>query len=222
MSDNPSYPAPPPLPLPERWYVHKDGEVVGPVAVGYLQALLDRGEIGHQTMVAKVGAPSWTSLSETPELRNLAASGALPPVYAGFWMRLLAYLIDAVIIFAIAMMVAFIFGLGLALVVNNARGYSSQFWNVVGWIISFAVNIAYYTSFPAGPWQATLGKRICGIHIVRTNGEPVTASLAFGRYLGYFVSTITLGIGFLMVAWTDQKKALHDMLCGTRVVYGKR
>jgi uncharacterized RDD family membrane protein YckC len=98
---------------------------------------------------------------------------------------------------------------------------NSMAMQVVTFLVALGVGLFYYIYFPSGAWQATPGKRICGIHIIREDGRRVTAALALGRYLAYIISAIPLGIGFIMVAFTDQKKGLHDMICGTRVMYGK-
>jgi len=88
-------------------------------------------------------------------------------------------------------------------------------------LFSLGATLFYYIYFPSGRWQATPGKRICGIHIIREDGRRVTGLLALGRYLSYLISLLPLGTGFLMVAFTEQKQGLHDMICGTRVAYGK-
>ena len=206
--------------------------MVGPVATADLRALLDRREIDQQTLVARVGATSWTLFSETPELQHLfTADSASFQSYAGFWMRLLAYILDYFllwVVLTVGLVVLFAAGwLTLSLMVEPEMVELLEKGLVVGglgvpaYLFSIGGAIAYYVSFNRGPWQATPGKRICGIHIMRTSGERVTGSLAFGRYLAYFVSAILLGFGFLMIGWTNQKKGLHDIICNTRVVYGK-
>jgi hypothetical protein len=65
---------------------------------------------------------------------------------------------------------------------------------------------------------ATLGKMAVGIKVVRSNGERLTKGRAFGRYWAMLLSSFTLGIGFLMAAFTERKQGLHDMICDTLVV----
>ncbi len=57
-----------------------------------------------------------------------------------------------------------------------------------------------------------------GLKIVTAQGGKLTWGKAILRYVGYFVSGIILGIGYLMVFFTENKKGLHDMIAGTRVV----
>jgi uncharacterized RDD family membrane protein YckC len=68
-------------------------------------------------------------------------------------------------------------------------------------------------------WQATPGKMICGLRVIRADGGRVTALLVLGRLLSYFISALPLGLGFFMIGWDDQKMGLHDRICDTRVVY---
>ena len=70
-----------------------------------------------------------------------------------------------------------------------------------------------------GKYGATLGKMACGIRVVRPDGSPVTYLRAFGRYWAKFLSGIMLLIGYIIAAFDAEKRALHDHICDTRVVY---
>jgi len=112
-----------------------------------------------------------------------------------------------------------------SMVIVAIYGDAAEEWaransNIIG-VIEFIPIIAYYAYFSAGPWQATPGKRICGIYVIRTNGARLDAPFGALRYLTYFLSALPLGLGFLMPLWTKERKALHDIVCGTRVVYGR-
>ena len=112
-----------------------------------------------------------------------------------------------------------------SIVIVAIHGDGAEEWaranaNIIG-VIEFVPIIAYYAYFSAGPWQATPGKRICGIYVIRTNGARLDAPFGALRYLTYFLSALPLGLGFLMPLWTKERKALHDIICGTRVVYGR-
>jgi uncharacterized RDD family membrane protein YckC len=92
---------------------------------------------------------------------------------------------------------------------------------VAGALIGLGVWLFYFIYFPSGSWQATPGKRIVGIHLIREDGGRVTGLLALGRSLSYVISAIPLYIGFFMIGWNKEKKGLHDIICHTRVIYGK-
>jgi hypothetical protein len=69
------------------------------------------------------------------------------------------------------------------------------------------------------PWQATLGMKVCGLKITDESGKRISFGRATGRYFASFLSVCpTLGIGFLMIAWTSRKQGLHDLIARTLVV----
>lgn len=230
---------PPKHPFETNWYVQAPAQALGPLTGYVLKDMIARAEIGRDTNIAEVGATEWTRLSEVP-----AFAALLPPVapggeglglgagaqFAGFWIRLLAYIIDALVMEAIALFAGIV--LGIILVVTGLSGAAGlpqagqhhslpPVFTIVFWAVGLAVVIAYNVYFNSGRWQATPGKRLLGLHLVTVSGEPVSGWLAFGRWAGYILDGLTLDIGFLMIAWTREKTGLHDLLCGTRVVYGK-
>ncbi|HEY1735753.1 MAG TPA: RDD family protein [Methylovirgula sp.] len=240
---------PPPHPFDERWYVRSDNETLGPYEGWRVKELIEQGEIGRQTLIARVGASEWSAIKDIPVFNTLvraeASSGARPPAgratsprgappniettgvhFAGFWIRVLAYLIDYVIINIVVIVISGAVGLliGVIAALSHQSGDQSTFTALVGAIgvsVAILVVVIYYVKFNAGPWQATPGKRVTGIHIITVSGEPVSGWLAFGRYLAYMLSALPLCIGFMVVGWNEEKKGFHDMLCNTRVIYGK-
>lgn len=135
--------------------------------------------------------------------------------YAGFWIRVGAYLIDWVIFNVVVGLIQvplFFF--------DPTSGTYIAVAAVVG-LVALVFWFLYWIVPVGGKWQATLGKRICGIYIIDTAGKKVSALKAFARYLSYAFSVWILGFGFFMAGWTKEKKALHDLICETRVVYGK-
>jgi uncharacterized RDD family membrane protein YckC len=65
----------------------------------------------------------------------------------------------------------------------------------------------------------TIGKYIMGVRIVRLNGRHVNLLTAIIRYIGYFISLIPFGLGFLRVLTSDRRRGWHDKLAGTCVIY---
>jgi uncharacterized RDD family membrane protein YckC len=216
----------PPNALDELWYVlGDDARVLGPCDGRAVIAMIEAGSIGPASLVAKVGATAWGSLADTPAFAlYLRDSGRAAVKYAGFWIRLGAYLIDFVILNILAGVAGAIIGVVLVLSGNidaDAGSGADPVTRALPAVVGLGLGLLYYIFFPSGAWQATPGKRICGIHIIRADGGRVTGLLGLGRYLAYIVSGLPLGLGFLMIGWNEEKKGLHDMMCGTRVVYGK-
>ena len=69
-----------------------------------------------------------------------------------------------------------------------------------------------------GKHGATPGKMACGLKVVSPDGGPVSYGKACGRFFAEMLSGLTLGIGYIMVAFDDEKRALHDRICNTRVI----
>ena len=120
-------------------------------------------------------------------------------VYAGFWIRFLASLIDGVILFIV--------GLVLAVAAGGTTGA----------VLQFAVGIVYTIGFWIAQ-GATPEKMALGIQITTVDGEPIGLGTAILRYIGYFVSALILLIGYLMIAFTPEKRGLHDYIAGTIVI----
>lgn len=138
--------------------------------------------------------------------------------YAGFWIRVGAKIIDSLIL----MMVTIPFQFIATALIPGANDPKA-----IGSVIALAVvtngfnilsNLAYQVFF-LGKYAATPGKMVCKIKVIRSNGAPVTYGRATGRYFAEILSGLTLGIGYLMVAFDEEKRGLHDRICDTRVIY---
>lgn len=135
----------------------------------------------------------------------------IPGIYGGFWLRVGARVID-IVITAVIMGVIELLWRG-ALDGYDAAGEESL-WLLI-WLIGHWL---YYAGLHASEWQATLGKRVFGLRVVDLEGERIGFGRATGRYFAEFLSALILLIGYLMVAFTERKQGLHDMLANTLVV----
>ncbi|MGO9486203.1 MAG: RDD family protein [Rhodomicrobium sp.] len=164
------------------------------------------------------------SIQTTVQFAQGAKAATVQLEYAGFWIRALAFIIDFMLMSALFVSVVIVVAINIGVILLS-EGYSSS--SAAEWFYrglapeAVLVILFYWLYYPSQAWQATPGKRICAIHIVRVDGGRVTGRLALKRMLAYLLSSIPAGLGFLMIAWTDQKKALHDIVCGTRVVHGR-
>ncbi len=148
--------------------------------------------------------------------------------YAGFWIRAAAYIIDGIILGIANFILQFIFTSFSSMpdmsdtMTNNPEMFK-QFIApfIILLIIQVAVGIGYPTFF-VGKYGATPGKMICGLIIIRPDGSRVSYLRAFARYFAQMLSGLILGIGYLMVAFDDECRALHDRICDTRVIRKER
>ncbi len=127
-------------------------------------------------------------------------------VYAGFWIRVGAKIIDWVIGAVVSSGFGFAAGL-----IGGIQAHLTA--NILTW--GFAVA---YPTFFLGKYGATPGKMACGLKVIRPDGEALRYGRALGRFFGEFLSAVILCIGYLMVAFDKEKRALHDRVCDTRVV----
>ena len=140
---------------------------------------------------------------------------------AGFWIRLVAYLIDQIILGVPAIIVWLI---AIALVDPSFFNETSEAAEPSGaatglaYIIFIPLYLTYYT-LGVSVWATTIGKRMVGIYVLRPDGSKCGWGRAFSRYFAYFLSALLLYVGYLMVAFREDKRALHDLICDTVVVY---
>ena len=130
-------------------------------------------------------------------------------VYAGFWWRVLAYLIDLAVIGCVqTVLAAGVFAASsgdLRTIVNIAPVCSLIAW-------------AYYALLESSPARGTLGKVALSLFVADVHGDPITFYRASARYWLKLLSSLTFGLGWLLPAFTPRKQALHDLLSGCLVL----
>jgi uncharacterized RDD family membrane protein YckC len=125
---------------------------------------------------------------------------------AGFWIRTVAYVIDAI-------------GIGIVSgIVGSIIGRDSTASNGLNLLFGLAY-FAYFWSAQGG--GQTLGMRVFNLKVIRTDGSALTLTQALIRYVGLFVSFVCLAIGVIWVAFDAEKQGWHDKIAGTYVVRTK-
>ena len=142
------------------------------------------------------------------------------PAYAGFWWRFLAYLIDSLISCAIFFPLGIIIGLVMVASGLDPNSEDLPFVRLSSNGLSIAAGWLYFSLCESSSWQGTIGKKVLGLRVTDLDGNRISFSKATGRYFGKILSALILCIGFVMIAFTDRKQGLHDMLAGTLVVRG--
>ena len=229
-----------------NWYYANGGEKQGPVDQAVFDGLAAEGVIQHSTLVWREGLPEWQRYADiTPAMYCVECGkpfstgfmfqygaswicanckprfaqkiregtlfhSAIP--YAGFWIRFGARMIDGVALTIVNTIInLFFFGIrpfhSAAIMMSLATVYSAQ----------FAV-AATYESFFVWRFSATPGKMLLGLKVVKPDGSKLSLGLSIGRYAATLVTNFTMGIGHAMAAVDDQKQALHDRMCNTRVI----
>jgi uncharacterized RDD family membrane protein YckC len=134
-----------------------------------------------------------------------AASAAVTGAKAGFWIRVVAFIIDSIIVGVINAIIA-------AILNSNTTGRSG---------IQTLLGIIYFTYFwsASSPWPGqTVGDKLLSLRVIRTDGSDLTIVQALIRYVGLFVSFLVIFIGVIWVAFDPNKQGWHDKIAGTYVV----
>lgn len=158
--------------------------------------------------------------SSAPFQTRLAATRP-PLVYAGFWLRLAAYVIDSFLL-------GFVLGnLLLRPLVGRPGGipannpwvlFTSTSPQISALLLLFLMgNWVYYALMESSPWRATVGKKILGLQVTDLSGNRISFPRASGRFFGKIVSSMTFLVGFAMAGFTARKQALHDILASCLV-----
>jgi len=149
---------------------------------------------------------------------------------AGFWRRFASYLIDGIFInIASDVITAVVLFIVSAMYPGFSQDFSlSDFFFGTGtdvlplwyWLVLLGIliiDVAYWTV--AIGWKGrTVGKMMLGMKVVRTDGTRVGYGRAFARFMCYYLCFFTFGIGFLPIAWSREKRGLHDLICDTMVI----
>jgi uncharacterized RDD family membrane protein YckC len=151
--------------------------------------------------------------------------------YAGFWLRLVAYIIDGFVsgvAFLILLVPLFILtGAGAALGrISSGEDISDQVGAFLGitFILGFfgiilVVSWLYYALSESSSWQGTLGKKILNLKVTDLAGQPISFGRASGRYFAKIITgLIPLMIGYIMAGFTEKKQAIHDMIASCLVL----
>jgi len=206
-------PSPPsaPAPLGTAGYVPGQSAEAVCAECGKLFAIQDMIRHGSIYICANCKPVFLQKLAEGAQLNT----GALN--YAGFWIRFAAVFVDGILLFVVNMCIGLVAGLSAAQAVGAAPKGA-----LVLQLILFAIQMTIGISYEVvliGKYGATLGKMACQIKVVTADGGRVSYLRAFGRYFGKMLSGFTCLIGYVIAAFDDQKRALHDHICNTRVVF---
>lgn len=231
-------------------WIGRNGERHGPYKEADVRQWLRSGEASGDDLGWHDGLADWQPLSALfPEDVIHPASATPPPIaaapppttttalenYAGFWKRLLAYIIDALVLYIPNRLIMDAMGAGAAqarlgeamqAAAGNIQAMLdaySRFYAEIGnaTLVTGVLTWLYFALCESSAWQGTLGKLALGIRVTDLHGARISLPRALGRYPAKFLSVFTLGFGFLMAGWTRRKQALHDMVASTLVLNGR-
>ncbi len=182
------------------------------------------------------GSPSQPSYG-TPQFTSPAAATVSPhwlptPTrsYAGFWLRLVAHLIDSVIVggVLICLLIPLAMATGIGAGLHRLEpgeppnpaivmAFLGSIWILI--VLGVAGSWLYYAYCESCEWQATVGKKVLNLVVTDLNGTRISFGRASGRYFAKIVtSMIPFGIGYMLAGFTEKKQALHDMIASFLVL----
>lgn len=145
------------------------------------------------------------------------------PRYAGFWRRFIAAVLDQIILLVGR---AFVYGaIGLIiyamLFVFDARNQIDLVFRIYAAILAlvdFWITWIYFAAMESSTLQGSLGKLALGIRVSNTDMKRITFEQATARYFAKIISSLTIGVGYLLCAYSSKKQALHDFIGKTVLV----
>jgi uncharacterized RDD family membrane protein YckC len=172
---------------------------------------------------AASSSPNPASPSSVPATSYRAAAPVVGVGYGGFWIRVVAAIVDGVLLRVVVAPVGMIFG-GLGLAGGMMTGMPHMGFGLLGGGITIVLVLfgswLYEAFMESSSYQATLGKMIFGMKVTDLNGNRISFERATGRHFAKWLSGMLLCIGFIMVGLTERKQGLHDLLAGTLVRRG--
>jgi uncharacterized RDD family membrane protein YckC len=227
------------------WFYVREGQRCGPVSEADLRALAAEGEVDGATLVWRTGLSGWVRAGEAAGLSLPSAEPPpLPPplpggvpvavagsggagvpaaALAGFGVRAVAKLVDFVLLLAAGRVVEWavlrwVFAGVAPLPPDWAEVLRMLLWLVaINTVIGMAFTVFFLTRY-----EATPGKLLLGLRVVRADGSRLGAGRALGRFWGEQVTGLTFFAGYVMAAFDEERRALHDFMCETRVLRDKR
>ncbi len=235
----------------EVW-IGRDGERHGPYSDGDIRQWLRSGQVSRDDLGWYEGLADWQPLSVLfpDELANVTppsftaapVSSVLPQTtaatledYAGFWKRVAAYILDAIILYMPSLLIQKMMGGDAAEAAMKQAQLAapgdphvmlaalSQYYSTMtpALLIITVITWLYFAFCESSVWQATIGKLALGIRVTDMQGARISFPRALGRYPAKYLSAFILCIGFLMVAWTQRRQGLHDLIASTLVLNGR-
>jgi uncharacterized RDD family membrane protein YckC len=135
--------------------------------------------------------------------------------YVGFWRRVLASLIDTVLLAAVTIPVLLLwYGTSLFALRLSESGLAGPFDFLMQYVVPMLAVIGFWHYKQATPGKMAVDARIVD---ARTGGRP-SLGQCVGRYFAYVLSALPLGLGFIWIAFDRRKQGWHDKLAGTLVV----
>jgi uncharacterized RDD family membrane protein YckC len=215
------------------WFYAQNNRQIGPVALDALLSMLHQRQVQPQDLVWREGMPDWQPAAAVPELAAAvsAPGGAVgyfnpltpnleAPVFAGFWLRFAAYIIDYFVLAFLGYIIGAMLAIQRPMLLHHHRSPFAMLFAVGGeaFFLQLATGWLYYAIMETSRFQGTVGKIAVGLAVTDLDGQRLDFGRASGRFFAKLLSNLTLGFGYMMAGWTEKKQALHDIIAGCLVI----
>lgn len=212
-----------------------DGREYGPVTLDELKGWVRDGRVGRQTQVLRSDLGNWMAASQFEELQSEISllkpteTGVSSYDSVGFWPRVGAFIIDGIFTYFLfwiswAMLAKFMNLPEQAQPANMTSTFKMDdlmpmiLYGMKQTMLSLALRMIYEV-YMNGRFGATLGKMVVGAKIVRADGSALGYKFAFFRFWARLINEFACHLTYLMVAFREDRRGLHDLIVGTQVIY---
>lgn len=156
-------------------------------------------------------------------MKHLDSTEQASVSYGGFWKRLAAYILDWIILTIMSILLLIVFSTVLGSLLGEQTFQDGNETALLGLtfgadLVTLGLAWLYYAGMESSSKQATFGKLALGMKVTHLNGEPLSFLRASARFFSKILSVLLFLIGFIMIAFTEKKQGLHDMIAGAIVV----
>lgn len=145
--------------------------------------------------------------------------------YGGFWIRLLAHLIDHAVFGAVFVPAFFVFIFPAILAAHQQGAFERDIpppeliWSFALFAcLAIASRMLYEILLTSSSWQGTIGKKLLHLKVTDDFGNRISVGRSTGRFFAKILSAMASYIGFIMIAFMDRKRGLHDIIAHTQVL----
>jgi uncharacterized RDD family membrane protein YckC len=199
------------------YYLMEDGQKTGPFSH---TDLMDRGILPDARLLSPISR-DWQSAAYLPEFYTYFYSqGVYYPIssiLANFWWRLLAYIIDCLLLGLLLILLGGFIVLVLK-VIGIPINWGSDEYRLKSSLAVLLLFITYNVGFEATEMQGSIGKTICKLKVINAKGERIGFVNALGRNTAKLLSSLVLGMGFLSIFWNKRRQGWHDEMAKTFVI----
>lgn len=213
----------------KQWYIHINGENIGPMTEAELLAKYNSGEVTPNHLVWTSGFKEWVMLKNSELIslkiapdnssqRQLHALSAVPndvkleflphEAYGGFWARFVAWGIDHLVLLGVNVIVA----VPVALQFRD-----SMFASVISSTVNIVMTFLYFAVVQA-KYQGTPGKHLMGLVLLGSDMRRLTPTECFRRYIYFSIASLPLWAGIIAAGTHSRKQGWHDRWSNTIVV----